>query len=107
MFSDALKTAGELDAHFAATKELKGTLQSQSVSWISVSSREDLEPGVLYRLHIVVNVKGYDSSMGFTHWAHKPTLTDADVRLSDMRYFHRFNFFRNLFVKYAKPGASP
>ena len=29
----------------------------------------------------LVDVKGYDSSMGFSQWANKPALADADVRL--------------------------
>ena len=66
MFSDALKTAGELDAHFAATKELKGPLHGVPISFmdLSESTRRFGTLGAIPTL--VVNVKGYDSSMGFT-----------------------------------------
>ena len=37
LFSDALKTAGELDAHFAATKELKGPLHGVPISFKDLS----------------------------------------------------------------------
>jgi len=40
MFSDALKTAGELDAHFAATKELKGPLHGVPISFKDLSELE-------------------------------------------------------------------
>lgn len=40
LFADALKTAGELDAHFAATNELKGPLHGVPVSFKDLSELE-------------------------------------------------------------------
>ena len=37
MFSDALKTAGELDVHFATKKELKGPLHGVPISFKDLS----------------------------------------------------------------------
>ena len=55
---------------------------SRSVSRASVSWREDLELSVLYLPPTAVDVKGYDSSMGFPPWANRPAHADVDVRLS-------------------------
>ncbi|KAF9644165.1 amidase signature enzyme [Thelephora ganbajun] len=62
MFSDALRTASEPDAHFTTTKELKGPLHGVPISF------KDL-----------IDVKGYDSSMGFSPWANNPAPADADL----------------------------
>ena len=37
MFADALKTAGELDAYFAATNELRGPLHGVPISFKDLS----------------------------------------------------------------------
>ena len=37
LFADALKTAGELDAHFATTNELKGPLHGVPISFKDLS----------------------------------------------------------------------
>ncbi|KAF9786269.1 amidase signature enzyme [Thelephora terrestris] len=62
LFADALKIAGELDAHFAATNELKGPLHGVPITF------KDL-----------IDIKGYDSSMGFSQWANKPAQADAEL----------------------------
>jgi hypothetical protein len=79
----------------------------QSASRISVSSREELVFLALCLSLIVVDVNGYDSSMGFTQWANKPARSDADVRPPEIRCPHCFDSFSSLFDKCAKPGAFP
>ena len=108
LFSDALKTAGELDAHFAATKELKGPLHGVPISFKDLSefAYKLRSLGIVLTL-VVVDIKGYDSSMGFSPWANKPAVADADVRLSWMRHFHRSDPFGRLSGRCAKQGASP
>ena len=53
LFSDALKTAGELDAHFAATKELKGPLHGVPISFKDLSefARKPESLGIVLTLH--------------------------------------------------------
>lgn len=86
LFSDALKTAGELDAHFAATKELKGPLHGVPISFKDLSeSVHKLGALRTVLIHPAVDIKGYDSSMGFSKWANKPAQADADVRLQGIR----------------------
>ena len=82
LFLDALKTAGELDTHFAATKELKGPLHGVPISFKDLSefAYKLGSMGIVLTL-FVVDIKGYDSSMGFSPWANKPAVADADVRL--------------------------
>lgn len=80
LFSDALKTAGELDAHFAATKELKGPLHGVPMSFKDLSEfAQTWRLGVVLT-PIVVDIKGYDSSMGFSSWANNTAQANADVR---------------------------
>jgi Asp-tRNA(Asn)/Glu-tRNA(Gln) amidotransferase A subunit family amidase len=40
LFADALKIAGELDAHFAATNELKGPLHGVPITFKDLSELE-------------------------------------------------------------------
>jgi hypothetical protein len=81
-FEDAKEYARKLDAEFAETGILKGPLHGVPISvkdqcafLFSSLSLEVTFTGT------TVNVKGYDSTIGYTQWANKPAESDAAVRL--------------------------
>ena len=65
----------------------------------------NFEPWILHQSSVAVNVKGYDSSMGFTLWANKPAPVDADVRLLKISSYDCSDFVHSLSTKYAKLAA--
>ncbi|KAH7920402.1 amidase signature enzyme [Leucogyrophana mollusca] len=60
LFEDARMQARALDEEFAATQHLRGPLHG-----VPVSFKDQYE------------IKGYDATIGFTHWANKPCDEDA------------------------------
>ena len=83
-FEEAKQEALRLDAEFAETGRLKGPLHGVPISvkdqcmlfflslfafWLRVLTR--------WR---IVDVKGFDSTIGYTQWANKPAEHDAAVR---------------------------
>ncbi|KAJ3572368.1 hypothetical protein NP233_g3128 [Leucocoprinus birnbaumii] len=62
MFESAREQAKALDAEFAKTGELKGPLHG-----VPMSIKEQFE------------IKGYDTSVGFTTWANNPATTNSDI----------------------------
>ncbi|KAF8817567.1 amidase [Phlegmacium glaucopus] len=62
MLEQARRRASELDREFAATKTLQGPLHG-----VPVSIKEQFD------------VVGYDTSVGFSQWAHKPATKNADI----------------------------
>ncbi|KAF5391534.1 hypothetical protein D9757_002497 [Collybiopsis confluens] len=60
LFDQALKRAGELDAHFASTKKLVGPLH-----------------GVPFSAKDQFDVANFDSSIGFSAWTNKPADSNA------------------------------
>jgi Amidase len=84
-FEEAKQEALRLDAEFAETGRLKGPLHGVPISvkdqcmlfflslfafWLRVLTR--------WR---IVDVKGFDSTIGYTQWANKPAEHDAAVRI--------------------------
>lgn len=61
-FDSARQRAKELDEHFAANKELKGPLHG-----VPVSIKEQFE------------IRGVDTSVGFSQWANEPAESNADI----------------------------
>ncbi|KAF9557330.1 amidase [Agrocybe pediades] len=62
MFEPARQRASELDAEFAATKQLRGPLHG-----VPFSIKEQFE------------IVGFDTSVGFTQWANSPATRNADL----------------------------
>ncbi|EMD38846.1 hypothetical protein CERSUDRAFT_104159 [Gelatoporia subvermispora B] len=62
MFEDARETALELDAEFAATKKLRGPLHGVPISFKDI-----------------FDIKGYDTTLGFTSCAGQPAPDDAHL----------------------------
>ncbi|OCH93682.1 amidase signature enzyme [Obba rivulosa] len=62
MFEAARQTAQELDAEFAATKKLRGPLHGVPISFKDI-----------------YDIKGYDTTMGFTTYADQPASEDAHL----------------------------
>ncbi|KAG8212908.1 amidase signature domain-containing protein [Butyriboletus roseoflavus] len=60
LFEDAKKQAKELDEEFTRTGKLRGPLHG-----VPMSFKDQYE------------IAGYDATLGFTHWAHKPSTKDA------------------------------
>ncbi|KAN0092624.1 Amidase signature domain containing protein [Tylopilus felleus] len=60
LFEDAKKQAKELDEEFARTGNLRGPLHG-----VPMSFKDQYE------------IVGYDTTIGFTHWANKPSTRDA------------------------------
>lgn len=62
LFEEAREEARKLDAEFAETGKLKGQLH-----------------GVPITLKDMIDVKGFDSTIGYTQWANKPAKQDAPL----------------------------
>ncbi|KAF9485469.1 amidase [Pholiota conissans] len=62
MLGPARERAVELDAHFTATKKLRGPLHG-----VPISIKEQFE------------ITGYDTSVGFSQWANNPAQSNADI----------------------------
>ena len=88
-FEEAKEEALRLDAEFAATGRLKGPLHGVPISakdqcmffflglFFSVTGADGMED-------TVVDVKGFDSTIGYTQWANKPAEHDAAVRFPNL-----------------------
>jgi len=89
-FEEATEEARQLDAEFARTKELKGPLHGVPVSvkdlctFLLPTFRAACE--VLMGTPRKVNVKGVDSTIGFTQWSNKPAEQDALVCTPSSRF---------------------
>jgi Asp-tRNA(Asn)/Glu-tRNA(Gln) amidotransferase A subunit family amidase len=82
-FEEAKEDALKLDAEFAATGRLKGPLHGVPISVKDqcMFSRPFLRvTGADEMWDTVVDVKGFDSTIGYTQWANKPAERDAAVR---------------------------
>lgn len=80
-FEEAKQDARKLDDEFAATGLLKGPLHGVP---ISVKDQCTYSLSFLYQVKVVnemriVDVKGFDSTIGYTQWANKPAEEDAAV----------------------------
>ncbi|KAI9566910.1 amidase signature domain-containing protein [Boletus coccyginus] len=64
LFEDAKKQAKELDEEFSRTGKLRGPLHG-----VPMSFKDQYE------------IVGYDATIGFTHWANKPSIKDAFVAI--------------------------
>lgn len=79
LFEDAKKQARELDEEFSRTGKLRGPLHGVPMSFKDQCTHLH---GVQY-IHILNvcadEIVGYDATIGFTHWANKPSTKDAFV----------------------------
>ena len=80
-FEQAKQDARNLDDEFAATGRLKGPLHGVP---ISVKDQCTYSLALIFLKGVnevrTVNVKGFDSTIGYTQWANKPAEEDAAVR---------------------------
>jgi Amidase len=81
-FEEAKQDARKLDDEFAATGRLKGPLHG-----VPISVKDQCTLSISFLSHVegfdevkIVNVKGFDSTIGYTQWANKPAEQDAAVR---------------------------
>ncbi len=83
-FEEAKEEARKLDAEFAKTGELKGPLHGVPMSLKDscefVPPFRVMSTEALTGTYLKVNVKGVDSTIGYTRWGNKPAEQDADVR---------------------------
>lgn len=80
LFEQALVEAEELDAEFASTKRLRGPLHGIPVSFkdqCTCCSPAFTLPSLL--TPNLVEIPGYDASIGFTQWAKKPCSSSAHL----------------------------
>ena len=83
-FEEAIQDARKLDDEFAATGRLKGPLHGVPIS-VKDQCTFSLTLISFIRLRVltgvrIVNVKGFDSTIGYTQWANRPAEEDAAVR---------------------------
>lgn len=79
LFEDAKKQATELDEEFSRTGKLRGPLHGVPMSFKDQCTHLY---GVQYvdMLNVCADeIVGYDTTLGFTHWANKPSIKDAFV----------------------------
>ena len=78
-FEEAKQDARKLDEEFAATGRLKGPLHGVPIS-VKDQCMFSPAPHFVFRLRArIVDVKGFDSTIGYTQWANKPAEQDAAV----------------------------
>ena len=97
-FEEAMQDARRLDEEFAATGRLKGPLHGVPISVKDQCTFfSSLLSPFLFRLWVlmrwrIVDVKGFDSTIGYTQWANKPAEKDAAVRVSGLPLPHPASF---------------
>ena len=79
LFEDAKKQAKELDEEFSHTGKLRGPLHGVPMSFKDQCTYLSAGQSV-HMLNICADeIDGYDATIGFTHWANKPSTKDAFV----------------------------
>ena len=79
LFKDAKNQAKDLDEEFSRTGKLRGPLHGVPMSFKDQCTYIYW----LYCIHVLSvcadEIVGYDATIGFTHWANKPSVKDAFV----------------------------
>lgn len=82
-FHQARAEAKALDAEFASTRSVRGPLHGVPVSFKDICEwllRPMFDFRRMTRSSSPDNVEGFDTTMGFSSLAHKPSFEDAKVR---------------------------
>ena len=81
MFKEARHQARELDKEFQSSKTLRGPLHGVPLS-IKDQRKLCLLPSVaiMTPIYVIVDVAGFDSSVGYSQWTNRPASEDAKVR---------------------------